>query len=53
MGKRRRGTEKPEGNRRRLQRMLRSMMRNGMEFSAAGAFGEVSLSQTPCRRVIE
>lgn len=43
---------KSENNKKRLQRILRSMMRSGLEFSAADAFGTVSLSRVP-HRVIE
>jgi hypothetical protein len=51
--KQRGGRERQENNRRRLQRILRNMMKNGLEFSARKAFDTVSFSSTPYRRVIE
>jgi hypothetical protein len=51
---RRKGSEsKPENNRRRLQKLLRTMMRHGMAFSAADALSAVTLPHTSCRRIIE
>lgn len=43
---------KTENNKRRLERILRSIMRSGLEFSAVEAFSAVSLSRVP-HRVIE
>lgn len=53
LGAPKQGVSKRESNRRRLQRILRQMMKNGLEFSAQKAFGAVSLSSAPYRRVIE
>jgi|GEM_PF-5397646 hypothetical protein len=47
-----RSENKPENNRKRLERMLRIMMREGLDFTADAAFSEISLPRNP-RRVIE
>lgn len=53
MGRGKGNDSKPENNRKRLQRMLRGMMRKGMTFSAADALSAVTLPQLPSRRIIE
>lgn len=44
---------KSENNRRRLQRILRSMMRDGLDLSTQRTLGAGGFGQLPYRRVIE